>query len=334
MSILRCDTTLVHFLAPRGAWRSLFFLSNFCLANARTRTRYRWQDSVQIAASFVPFILVDARVTTDSVEEESLEVIEPELIEKAVFIGAEDSPVLTRIATRLRVSVPALRIASAEQVNRWITDLPKETIRKRTFRRGNVAERILIGARRKLDQRQGTICEEIRQKLTEWPVDTEELIDHFQRCSICRASEAPSTITNLHTGQEVNPAAVPLTTVVHFDGFVDSTLLRKITNDPETGLIVFLANSPAGRHTSWFVDVVKLFALDSQLGLVVEKDTIQPITYDPAIVVRRNIVEGWEPSGLSHLAEISQILALRAIETGYKVRYEPLIELPRGRKPQ
>ena len=320
---------IVHFLIPSGlvAADPLFFLSN-----ARVEAPYRWQDSIHTVGSFIPFILIDSHAPTDSLEEEAVAAIEPQLIEKSVFIGTEDSPVLKSIAAKLDIELPALRLASSAQATRWMTKLRWEAFRNDSVRRGTPADRILVSTRRKVNRKTRTICEELRKRLTESPALTaEDICVHVQKCNICQLGPLPRSVTSIQTDQKVDPAKIPSTVMLGIDRFIDWEIFRKLATDPSTDLIVLSGDSPGARHPSWCVDVVKLFALDPQLGLVIEKDAIQPVDPNPVVAVRRALIEAWEPPALLlHLSEVARALAPRVEASGYKVRYEPLVEMPRG----
>jgi len=320
---------LIHFLVPMGPAGAdpLFFLSN-----ARATGTFRWQDSMELAGSIASFVLVDTQVPTDEIEEEAMAVIEPQLIEKSVFVGPEDGPVLERIAARLGIPLPALRVASAQQAARWMSELRWESLHKDRVQRGSAAERILIATRKKVQRRTTDICGGLRQRLAESPMLTaEDVLNHIRKCSLCRLDPRQATMTNLYSEQKIDPSEFPATVTLGLESFMDWGLFREIATDSETDLIIIVANSPGARHPRWCLDVAKLFALDLQLGLVIEKDAIEPITYDPVVAVRRKLVENWEPQPhLFHLADVARALAPYVTAAGYKVRYESLIELPRG----
>jgi hypothetical protein len=320
---------VVHFLSPAGPMATRVLL---LLSGARTREEESWEASVKLAASLVPIVLVDARVHTTPVEIEALEAIEPELIDQTVFVAAAKiSPVFNTIAARLQIDLPALRIAMPGQVCRWMKELRNDALRRNRLQRGTVAERILVGTRHKISQTKSVMCNPLKQQMRALPgLTADQLLEHMRTCPACRIDNTPGSVTSLHVDDTIDSSLIPETAMIAFEGHLDWEMIRKVAADLALDLIVLSGNGPGSNHPSWSVDIVKLFARDLKLGLLIEKDETQPVLTGPLVAVRRVLISNWTPERLPliNLAELGRAIVPYVAAQGYKVRYERLIELP------
>jgi hypothetical protein len=318
----------VHLLSysARAAFDPLF-----TFARIRTRRGWPWEESVRLAGRLAACLVVDTRHPTPLVEQEALDALEPELIGKAVFVGNPDSPVLARLALQIGTTLPALRTASEDQFLRWMKPLRWELAQMGRIRRGSVFERMLIGTRRKPSVvRPGGPCDVLLAEMHSRGMTGDELVRHVEPCDICHPDRTPYLQTDLHNPAPVGPNFPHFAMIgIKPPFWIDWETVEQALSDPRTEVFVLMGNSPAARHRTWVIDVVRLFAGDPSLGLVVEDD-IRPISRDPVIIVRRELLLRWKPGVDTAMSVVARELARTSISASWKSRLLPLSEQPRS----
>jgi hypothetical protein len=316
---------VVHFFrwGVRATFDPLYFVSN-----QRARSGYDWKQNVQEASALVPIILLDARTRTELVGDEAIWSLAPELVERTLYLAKETSPVIEQVASKLGIELPATHVVDPEIALGWVRPLRVQSITRRAITRGTVRERLLIGTRRKASSPDNWMCAELRRRLTqETSISAEEVNEHIDGCPDCRLESRSYARTSLATHAAIDPQTIPFTSVTCITGPIHWDRLRSIAADEKVNVIVLVGDSPGGRQPYWMVDIIKLFALDPQLGLVVERDPTWPILLNPLIAVRSELIRNWNP-GCLLLSDLARALAQRVGQSPYKVRYERVIEIP------
>lgn len=308
-----------------------------CLSGVRNHGWASWRDSVHAAARVAKTIVIDTRAVSQAVLEETADALAPEFVAKAVFVVYDDeaSPVLKRLAHRLNTSLPHLRTATAEQLVHWVTRLPWKLLLGRARRYESPMERFIIGTRRKwadptVDDRSSgepVLCDELLHRMRGRGLSAKQFGQHIEQCGVCRVQRRnPSRAAPLRPGAS-DPAPMPMTAFVVVSAALDHKRLRELAELQDIEVIVLGKNSPAFKDPTWCIDAARLFAVDPELALVVEEDTISPICMDPCILVRPRLLRACLDSPfVITLAELARELAARATDAGAGVRLERLVE--------